>query len=97
MEIPSFALEPEHDAGAAARSPPSVDAGAPERPVAGWSAACDGGYLMRHAGIPTVVLGPGSVVEQAHRPDESVPVDEVVVAARAYALYAARLLGHVSP
>lgn len=96
MEIPSFALEPGHDAVRRALAA-SVDAGAPERPVAGWTAACDGGYLMRHAGIPSVVLGPGSVIEQAHRPDESVAVDEVVVAARAYALYAARLLGHVSP
>ena len=65
--------------------------------MAGWTAACDGGYLMRDAGIPAVVLGPGSVVEQAHRPDESVAIAEVEVAARAYALHAARMLGHVSP
>ena len=75
----------------------SVEAGAPELPAAGWVAACDGGYLMRHAGIPSVVLGPGSVVDQAHRPDESVPIAEVEVAARAYALYAARFCAHVTP
>ncbi|MCW2756855.1 MAG: family metallopeptidase, partial [Nocardioidaceae bacterium] len=40
-----------------------------------------------------VVLGPGSVVDQAHRPDESVGVTELVVAARCYALAAMRLLG----
>jgi acetylornithine deacetylase/succinyl-diaminopimelate desuccinylase family protein len=96
MEIPSFALE-EGDALVGAVRRASVDAGAPERPVAGWTAACDGGYLMRDAGIPAVVLGPGSVVEQAHRPDESVAIAEVEVAARAYALHAARMLGHVSP
>jgi acetylornithine deacetylase/succinyl-diaminopimelate desuccinylase-like protein len=39
------------------------------------------------------VLGPGSVATQAHRADESVAVDELVIAARAYALTALRLLG----
>ncbi len=96
MEIPSFELPPEHDLVRGVLRA-AADAGAPERPVAGWTAACDGGYIMRFADIPAVVLGPGSVVEQAHRPDESVPVDEVLVAARTYALYAARLLGHITP
>jgi acetylornithine deacetylase/succinyl-diaminopimelate desuccinylase family protein len=96
MEIPSFELPPDHDLVQGVRLA-SLDAGAPEQPVAGWTAACDGGYLMRYAGIPSVVLGPGSVVEQAHRPDESVPVAEVELAAGAYALYAARVLGHVTP
>ena len=95
MEIPSFEVPPDHPLVAAARAA-AVDAGAPDRPVAGWTAACDGGYLMRDAGIPAVVLGPGSVVEQAHRPDESVALAEVVTAARAYALCAIRMLGHVS-
>jgi len=57
--------------------------GAPRRDVGGWSAACDGGHLHR-AGIPTVLFGPGSITRQAHRPDESVPVDELVIAARTY-------------
>jgi acetylornithine deacetylase/succinyl-diaminopimelate desuccinylase family protein len=96
MEIPSFELEPRDDLVQGVQRA-SVDAGAPERPAAGWVAACDGGYLMRHAGVPSVVLGPGSVVDQAHRPDESVPIAEVEVAARAYALYAARFCGHVTP
>ncbi len=95
MEIPSFELEPTHDLVQGALRA-SLDAGAPERPLAGWTAACDGGYLMRYAGIPSVVLGPGSVIEQAHRPDESVDIAEVEIAARAYALSAARLLGHVT-
>jgi acetylornithine deacetylase len=96
MEIPSFELEPAHDLVQGVLRA-SIDAGARERPVAGWTAACDGGYLMRHAGIPSVVLGPGSVLEQAHRPDESVAIAEVEAAAGAYALYAARLLGHLTP
>jgi acetylornithine deacetylase len=96
MEIPSFEVAPDHPVAVAARAA-SVDAGAPARPVAGWTAACDGGYLMRATGIPTIVLGPGSVIGQAHRPDESVEVAEVVTAARAYALCALRLLDGVSP
>ncbi len=92
MEIPSFELAPEHPLVQGLLRAAS-EAGAPERPVAGWTAACDGGYLMRDAGIPSVVFGPGSVIEQAHRPDESVAVDEVELAARTYARYAARDFG----
>ncbi len=69
------------------------DAGGPGLPVGGWTAACDGGYVARDAGVPVVVLGAGSVADQAHRPDESVAVHDLVVAARAYALTGLRLLG----
>jgi acetylornithine deacetylase/succinyl-diaminopimelate desuccinylase family protein len=69
------------------------DAGGPEVPLGGWTAACDGGYVARDLGVPVVVLGPGSVTTQAHRADESVPISELVTAARAYTLAALRLLG----
>ncbi|MFB6725947.1 M20 family metallopeptidase [Kribbella sp. NPDC056345] len=69
------------------------DAGGPDVPLAGWAAACDGGYVDRDLGIPVVVLGPGSVAQQAHRADESVPIAELAVAARAFLLAAVRLLG----
>lgn len=59
-------------------------AGAPAASPTGWTAACDGGFVAS-AGIPVVVLGPGSVAEQAHRPDESVAVTELVTAAKTYA------------
>lgn len=68
-------------------------AGGPGLPLAGWTAACDGGYVAQRWDVPVVVLGPGSVNEQAHRADESVGVEELVVAARCYALAALRLLG----
>lgn len=67
--------------------------GGPGLPLAGWTAACDGGFVARDADVPTLVLGPGSVNEQAHRPDESVAVEELMVAARTYALVALRMLG----
>ena len=68
------------------------DGGGPGLPLGGWTAACDGGFVAADWGVPVVVLGPGSVGGQAHRADESVGVDELVVAARTYALAALRLL-----
>jgi hypothetical protein len=37
-----------------------------------------------------VLFGPGSIVNQAHRPDEFVPLHETVIAARTYLTLAAR-------
>jgi len=67
-------------------------AGGPGLPLGGWTAACDGGFIARDTGLPVVVLGPGSVADQAHRADESVALEELLVAARTYALVAMRLL-----
>jgi acetylornithine deacetylase len=61
--------------------------------VHGWSAACDANILVREGATPTVVFGPGSIARQAHRPDESVGIDELVAAAKIYALTILRLLG----
>lgn len=61
--------------------------------IGGWSAACDGGFVSRDLGVPAVVLGPGDLNTQAHQPDESVAVDDLVAAARVYALMALRMLG----
>ncbi|MGW6277550.1 M20 family metallopeptidase [Kribbella sp. NPDC055071] len=92
MEMPAF--ETAADAQLVRVTEASrVDAGGPAIPLAGWTAACDGGYVARDLGVPVVVLGPGSVTTQAHRADESVPIAELVTAARAYTLAALRLLG----
>jgi acetylornithine deacetylase len=91
MQMPGFETPPDHRlvvlAAQAVR-----DAGGPDLPLAGWTAACDGGFIARDAGVPVIVLGPGSVAEQAHRADESVGLHELLVAARTYALCAMRLL-----
>lgn len=71
------------------------EAGAPSPAPTGWTAACDGGFVAS-VGIPVVVLGPGSVAEQAHRPDESVEVSELSTAARTYASLFRRV-GRPSP
>lgn len=60
--------------------------------IGGWTAACDGGFIARDHGVPTVVLGPGGLNDQAHQVDESVSVRELTQAARAYTLAALRLL-----
>ncbi|UPK75925.1 M20 family metallopeptidase [Nocardioidaceae bacterium SCSIO 66511] len=91
MEMPGFETPADH-AFVSATDGALRAAGGPGLPLAGWSAACDGGFIARTYGMPVVVLGPGSVGSQAHQPDESVGVDELVVAARTYALAAMRLL-----
>jgi acetylornithine deacetylase/succinyl-diaminopimelate desuccinylase-like protein len=91
MEMPAFETPADADLvrlTEAART----DSGGPALPLAGWTAACDGGYVARDLGVPVVVLGPGSVTTQAHRADESVPIAELLTAARAYTLTALRLL-----
>lgn len=40
--------------------------------------------LLSNAGIPSLILGPGRI-DQAHCPDEYVPVRHVITAARLYA------------
>ena len=91
MDMPGFETPPDHPVVACTDAALRA-AGGPGLPLGGWTAACDGGFVARDLDVPTVVLGPGSVNDQAHRPDESVGVAELVVAARAYALAAMRLL-----
>ena len=92
MEMPGFETPADHPFVSAVDGALG-SAGGPGLPLAGWTAACDGGFIARDYGMPVIVLGPGSVGTQAHQPDESVGLDELVVAARTYALAAMRLLG----
>jgi acetylornithine deacetylase len=91
MEMPAFET-PADSTLAATVDTALADAGGPGLPPGGWTAACDGGFVARDLGVPVVVAGPGSVGTQAHRPDESVAIEELVVAARAYTLTGLRLL-----
>lgn len=59
--------------------------------LAGFSAMTDGRYFTAR-GFPTIIYGPGDV-KTAHTVDEWVGFDEVVSAARAYALAGVILLG----
>jgi acetylornithine deacetylase/succinyl-diaminopimelate desuccinylase family protein len=91
MDMPGFEMPRDHPVVVCADTA-LRDAGGPGLPLGGWTAACDGGFVARDLYVPTLVLGPGSVNDQAHRADESVDVAELVVAAHAYALTAMRLL-----
>ncbi|MET1034413.1 MAG: M20 family metallopeptidase [Arthrobacter sp.] len=91
MRMPGFRTPADHPLVRAATLA-VADAGARTR-ITGWTAACDGGFVAEAFGIPTIVLGPGGLHDQAHQVDESVGVRELGAAARAYALLALRLLG----
>lgn len=56
--------------------------GSPKR-AQGFSAGCDMSKLVTIAGIPTVILGPGSLA-QAHAPDEFVEIAQVEQAVDVY-------------
>ena len=61
--------------------------------VAGMTYGADMRLLVNEGQTPTVLFGPGDV-RNAHRPDEYVPVDELVVAVRTLALTALRFCGY---
>ena len=62
--------------------------GAPPR-IEGMTYGADMRLLVNEAQIPTVLFGAGDV-RNAHRPDESVPIDELLIVARVLALTAMR-------
>jgi len=66
-----------------------VDLGQPAPPTTVFPAWTDGALLSREAGIPTVIWGPGAL-ELAHSPEESIPLEDVYLAARLYAAAARR-------
>lgn len=65
------------------------DLGRPVPPATVFPAWTDGALLSREAGIPTIIWGPGAL-ELAHSPEESVPLEDVYLAARLYAAAARR-------
>ncbi len=61
----------------------AAETGSPP-PFVGFTGITDARFYINDAGIPTVIAGPGSL-SLAHTANESVGVDELVAAARAYA------------
>jgi acetylornithine deacetylase/succinyl-diaminopimelate desuccinylase family protein len=66
-----------------ARDAVTAETGRPPDDV-GFTGITDARFYLNDAGIPSVILGPGSL-SLAHTANESVPVDELVAAARIYA------------
>ncbi len=60
--------------------------------LAGFPAGCDLPYLARHAGIPSVVFGPGNCTV-AHGSNECVSINEIVAAAKTLLLVICRWCG----
>ena len=90
MEMPGFETPADHRLVATAVG--ALESLGVATSVGGWSAACDGGFVSRDLGIPAVVCGPGDINTQAHQPDETVRIADVVTAARAYTQMALTLL-----
>lgn len=88
MEMPGFRTPEDHPLVSAAVQA-LADSGF-ESQIGGWTAACDGGFIARDFGIPTIVMGPGGLNDQAHQVNESVSIAELMTAARAYALLCLR-------
>jgi acetylornithine deacetylase/succinyl-diaminopimelate desuccinylase len=65
------------------------DMGRPEAPLTVFPAWTDGALISREAGIPTLIWGPGEL-KLAHSAEESVPVEEIILASRLYAAAARR-------
>jgi acetylornithine deacetylase/succinyl-diaminopimelate desuccinylase family protein len=78
-----LAFEVPEDHEAVRRTAAALErAGVPLR-LSAWRAASDAGFLVQRLGIPCLLFGPGSV-EQAHRPDEWVPLAELEAAQRVF-------------
>jgi acetylornithine deacetylase len=73
----------------------TVVMGQPPR-VEGMTYGADMRLLVHQAGVPTVLFGPGNV-RRAHRPDELVPIDDLLTVARVIALTALRFCGTRAP
>jgi acetylornithine deacetylase len=66
----------------------SAVTGHPPR-VEGMTYGADMRLLVNQGGVPTVLFGPGNV-RHAHRPDESVPIEDLLTVARVIAVTALR-------
>jgi acetylornithine deacetylase/succinyl-diaminopimelate desuccinylase-like protein len=61
-------------------------------PLGSWPAGTDASIFQRRAGIPAIpALGPG-LLSLAHQPNERIPVEGIVDAAKLYAVLACRFL-----
>ncbi|MFD1644065.1 M20/M25/M40 family metallo-hydrolase [Haloarchaeobius litoreus] len=89
IQFEPASVDPEDPVVGAVRAA-AEEAGLDSEPYGGTFGADSRHY--QHAGIPTVLFGPGSI-DQAHFPDESIDVREVETAAGVIADAAARFCG----
>ena len=89
MVMPGFRTDP--DAQLARVACAVLDELGRDASPTGWTAACEGGFIAAHHGVPTIILGPGDITGQAHQPDEQVLISDLLTAAQTYALIGMRL------
>lgn len=89
LDMPGFLTSSTEDLPQIARD--AMNALGKDSPLTGWTAACEGGFIAQATGAPTIILGPGDINNQAHQPDESVTIDDLYLAAKAFALIVARM------
>ncbi len=88
-------IEPQAAIARAALAARAAVLGEPSRAV-GFGACCDMWHLTKQGGIPTVILGPGSL-SQAHKTDEHIDVAELDRAVEIYRRVALDWLGAQTP
>ncbi|HGJ64251.1 TPA: M20/M25/M40 family metallo-hydrolase [bacterium] len=59
--------------------------------MSGFQACCDMWCLVRHAGIPTIILGPGNL-SMAHKVNEYIEIKELYDAVKIYVAIALNFL-----
>lgn len=82
MVMPGFRTDPDHPLVQLSASALLDEEVTPR--VTGWTAACEGGFIAKHYGAPTIIMGPGDLNTQAHQPDERVEIEQLRVAAHTY-------------
>jgi acetylornithine deacetylase len=57
-----------------------------EEPIlSGFKAVCDNAQIQRECGVDAISFGPGDISMGAHGPDEYIPLDQFMEAAKVYA------------
>jgi succinyl-diaminopimelate desuccinylase len=80
--VPPSSTDPAAAIVAAAERAASVALGRPIR-AGGFTATCDMTYLVNDGGIPSIILGPGSL-DVAHQANEHISIDQMALAVRVY-------------
>ncbi|HSB71221.1 MAG TPA: M20 family metallopeptidase [Candidatus Methylomirabilis sp.] len=80
--VPPSCTDPKADIVAAAERAVSAVLGRSVQAI-GFSATCDMTYLVNDGGIPTVILGPGSI-DVAHQANEHIAIDQMALAVQVY-------------
>ncbi|WP_433630964.1 M20 family metallopeptidase [Halomicrococcus sp. NG-SE-24] len=84
FDWPAFDVSPDHPGCQALGD--SYEEVTGDTPIySGFKAVADNGYIQRDCGVDTISMGPGDISMGAHGPDEYLPLDQFMTAAKTYA------------